>query len=897
MLTRALRLSGLCLAVFLGSCAGLPVDSDDLREADALNRQVEQLHKQGRIAEAIPLAQKMLAIYEKILGPDDPKVARSLNNLAFLYMATGAFTKVEPLLTRALVIEEKALGPEHREVATSLDNLARLYWVTGAHDKVEPLLTRALAIRESTLGPTHAAVAQSANNLAMFHMTTGAHTKAEPLFTRALAIAEKALGPEHPDVATCLSNLAGLYWSTRAYAKVEPLLARALAIREKALRPQHPELANSLNNLAEVYRRLGDYPKAEPLYRRALAILEETLGPEHPNVAICLNNLAGLSAEHGDFAQALRFATRAQEIDNRLIEEVFGAFPEERKAQFLITKDSRLQDFLSLIAQHFAQDNAALRVALDHWLVRKGALLEAQKRFQEALALADDPAILQAVQALARVRAQLSQLAFTGPGKEGPAAHRARRETLLKEKDALEEQLVKLSQAYAVSKRVRQADAAQVAHNLPRGTVLLDFAKVTPFDFQAKGEAPKRQPARYLAFVLPAGGADRIQLVDLGEAAAIEQAVEALRKEISAGQDLRGVQIARLAQETHARVFAPLRAALGPARELFISPDAFLSLIPFEILQTPEGKFLIEEYLFNYLAASRDLLAFKTTLGQPGKPLLLGDPDFDLSPGEKAGTLRQLAMAQLPARVAPNTRSAEMQNLTFTRLPGSGREVRAIQALLGKERADLYTGKEALEEVLRQRKAPRILHLATHGFFLSDQDLGPLPDDPDRGADLQPPGSKARASAATRPLEDPFLRSGFALAGANQALQANDTDRSDGIVTAEKVLGLPLHGTELVVLSACETGVGTVKNGEGVYGLRRAFTLAGAKSLVMSMWSVPDRETQELMVQFYTNMQSGTMSRAQALRQAALSQMQIVKARYGEAHPFFWGAFLFLGEP
>jgi len=897
MLTRPVRLSGLCLAIFLGSCVGLPVDPDDLREADALNRQAIQLYNQGRIAVAIPLAQKSLAINEKVLGPDDPKVARSLNNLAFLYRATATYAKAEPLLVRALAITEKALGPEHREVATVLDNLAYLYWVTGADAKVEPLLTRALTIRESTLAPTHVGVAQSVNNLAMFYMTTGAYAKAEPLFTRALAIAEKALGSEHPDVATCLSNLAGLYWSTRAYAKVEPLLARALAIREKALGPEHPRVANTLNNLAEVYRRLGDYPKAEPLYRRALAILEERLGPEHPEVAICLNNLAGLSAEHGDWARALRFATRVQEIDHQLIEQVFGAFPEERKAQYLATKERRLQDFFSLIAQHFSQDSVALRIALDRWLVRKGAVLEAQKRFQEALALADDPAILQAVQALARVRAQLSQLAFTGPGREGPTAYRVRREALLKEKDTLEEQLVKLSQAYAVSKRVRQADAAQVARNLPRGTVLLDFVKVTPFDFQAKGEAPKRQPPRYLAFVLPAGGADRIQLVDLGEATPIEQAVEALRKELSRGQDLRGVRIVRLAQEAYARVFAPLNPALGPARELFISPDALLSLIPFEILQTPEGKFLIEEYLFNYLAASRDLLAFKTALGQPGRPLLLGDPDFDLSPSEKAGTLRQLAMPQLPASVAPNTRSAEMQNLTFTRLPGTSREVRVIQALLGKERADAYTGKEALEEVLRQRRAPRILHLATHGFFLSDRDLGPLPDDPDWGAELQHPGSIARASASTRPLEDPFLRSGFALAGANQALQANDTNQSDGIVTAEKVLGLPLHGTELVVLSACETGVGTVKNGEGVYGLRRAFTQSGAKSLVMSMWSVPDRETQELMVQFYTNMQSGTMNRAQALRQAALKQMQIVKARYGEAHPFFWGAFVFLGEP
>ena len=153
-----------------------------------------------------------------------------------------------------------------------------------------------------------------------------------------------------------------------------------------------------------------------------------------------------------------------------------------------------------------------------------------------------------------------------------------------------------------------------------------------------------------------------------------------------------------------------------------------------------------------------------------------------------------------------------------------------------------------------------------------------------------PKGKKAR-------IENPLLRSGIALAGANKALESGDVRKSDGIVTAEKILGFRLRGTEMVVLSACETGVGEVKTGEGVFGLRRAFTQAGAKSLVMSMWSVPDKETRELMIQFYRNILSGKMNRCQGLRQAALKQMQIVKERYGYANPFYWGAFVFMGEP
>jgi CHAT domain-containing protein len=215
---------------------------------------------------------------------------------------------------------------------------------------------------------------------------------------------------------------------------------------------------------------------------------------------------------------------------------------------------------------------------------------------------------------------------------------------------------------------------------------------------------------------------------------------------------------------------------------------------------------------------------------------------------------------------------------------------------MGKDNADLYTGREALEEVLRTKGAPKILHLATHGFFLTDLDLTSLMDESMLRGMQQisglpiPTGKKAE-------IENPLLQSGIALAGANKALESGDVERSDGIVTAEKILGFRLRGTEMVVLSACETGVGEVKTGEGVFGLRRAFTQAGAKSLVMSMWSVPDKETRELMIQFYRNILSGKMNRCQALRQAALREMQIAKERHGYANPFYWGAFVFMGEP
>ena len=319
--------------------------------------------------------------------------------------------------------------------------------------------------------------------------------------------------------------------------------------------------------------------------------------------------------------------------------------------------------------------------------------------------------------------------------------------------------------------------------------------------------------------------------------------------------------------------------------------------MPFEVLQGPDGRFLIEDYTFNYLAAGRDIVGFGEIKEKGGKALLMGDPDFDLGKEEKDSSLRELALRSVD-NSGRHMRSLDMRGFHFSRLPGTREEVRTIHELLGKNNADVYTGNEAIEEVLKQKGTPSILHLATHGFFLSDFEMQDCSDDKfDRGIVVNLKKVSKKPGGKRVKIKNPLLRSGIALSGANNALKANDALNSDGIVTAEKILGLKLRGTDMVVLSACDTGAGKVKTGEGVFGLRRAFTQAGTRSLVMSMWSVPDRETKELMVNFYRNIKNGKMTRSKALRQAALKQMNIVKERYGHTNPFYWGAFVFMGEP
>jgi len=846
------------------------------RIAGSLNNLASLFYAMGAYDKAEPLYRRSLVIHEKVLGIEHPDTALSMNNLAVLYDTMGAYDKAEPLCRRSLAIREKVMGPEHPDTAASLNTLAFLYHNMGAYDKAEPLYRRSLAIRKKVLGPEHPDTALSLNNLAVLYDTMEAYDKAELHYRLSLAIREKVLGPEHPDTALSLNNLAEFYKTIGAHDKAEPLYRRSLAIREKTLGFEHPDTALSLNNLATFYHNMGAYDKAEPLYRRSLAIWDKVLGPEHPDIALALNNLAVLYALQGQNGEALALMEGAQGIDKKQIDQILGFAPEAQQTQFLATRENNFFAYLSLIHQRFPNNPKAIRNALNIWLSRKGILLEAQKRIQDVLAAGDNSQAQEIFAELIIVRQELARLVLGGPGPEGPETYQKRIADLAARKETLEGQLSRFSQTFAQQRKTRIATTSNVASALTKGAVLIEMVRIKDFDFKTG----KWGSSRYLAFILSPGKGSDVSLVDLGDADSMDQKVAAFKKSLGNIKTLPDV-LAKQSNELYNLVFAPLTSSLGKSKQIFLSPDGSLNLIPFEVLRDDKGRYLIDNHTFHYASAGRDIAGYGMIKEKGQKVLLMGDPDFNLADRQTT-----------EEKGRPLTRSRQMQGLSFSRLPGTKEEVEAVTTLLGRSACDTYTGKMASESVLMQKKSPRILHLATHGFFLSDQDWTSVRDEKSRGIII----TAKEAPSGKKPIriENPFLRSGLALAGANRSLAQEDV--TDGILTAEKILGLNLHGTDMVVLSACETGVGDVKNGEGVYGLRRAFTQAGTKSLVMSLWEVPDRETKELMVSFYKNLQSGKMNRAAALRDAALKQRQKVKTRYGHDNPYYWGAFVFLGE-
>ena len=846
-----------------------------------LNNLGELYRKEGKYAQAEPLLLRALAIREKVEGPEDPRLAPVLNNLAALYFDQGRYGQAEPLYQRCLRLDEKTLGPVHPSVATDLNNLALLYKSEGKDEQAESLYQRALRIDEKTLGPEHPHTASDLGNLGVLYTAQGKYAQAEPLFQRALAIREKALGPEHPVVATALNNLAALYDDEGKYAQAEALYQRALAIREKTLGPENGDTAVSLNNLAMLYWRQGKYAQADPLFQRGLEIVEKALGPEHPQVRSALSNLAGLRYAQGLPREAQPLFTRAFDSLFRQFQYHFTYMSEKDRLSFLATVASSFPAYFSFVHQYHEKMPELAGDMYDLLLWEKGFIAGSVTALRRQVEASGDPEALKLLDELAGKRAQMAALVNAQP--QDREAWRQQVEQLEREANDLEKALVARSAAYAQQKKMERVRWQQVRDALKPGEAAVEFARF-PFHDGTKWT----DTVEYVALVITPESRQP-QYVVLGEAKELEgKGLVGFRQQVQA----RGAEAEAAAlpgEAAYDLFWKPLEPLLAGKKRIYLSPDGALNQAPLGLIVTPEGKLLMEEYDLRLVSSTKDLVRPPVVLDLPFA-LLVGNPKFDLDESQQRAALKMLSMpgsseAQV-ARLAPGDRSRDQGGESaLPALPGTGAEVQAVARLLQQhgwpERS--YTGERALEEVVKQARQPRLLHIATHGFFLPDQQVktggGSLGSD-------QPSG-----------LEDPMLRSGLFFAGADRALAGKQPSSGldDGVLTAYEATSLNLEGTELVVLSACNTGQGEVQNGEGVFGLRRAFEEAGAQAVMMSLWSVPDKETQELMTRFYTKWLGG-MEKHEALRRAELEERAVVLKRYGHDLPYYWGAFVLVGR-
>ena len=808
----------------------------DTLDAAGLNQQATQLYNQGRYSEAIPLAQRALAIREKTLGPDHPDVAQSLNLLANLYHAQGNYAGAESLYKGSLAIREKSLGSDHPLVADALSNLAILCSDQGRLADAERFYKRSLAIYEKTLGPDHSVVARSLSNLASLYLVQGRYADAGPLLKQSVAILEKAFGPDHPSVAIALNNLALLYRGQGRYADAEPLQKRSLAIEEKDLGPDHPSVAKTLNNLGILYQAQGRYADAEPLFKRSLAIKEKALGPNHSYVAQTLNNLADLYLVQGRYADALPLvrdaARRGFEQKSLYLKVLTGA-----SARSLITNADGFNEGYQVVQR--ATSSAASQ-AVNQLSVRfatgNDQLAELVRRDQD----------------LSSENERLDKLIIEAVSQEP-----SKRDTT-KEQDVRNRLRLIASERAQIKSTLYQRfpDYAALAKPAPLSVqetqqLLADDEILIVFDFDRQSYAGVFSHSQAGSFVLQITAAD------------LEAQVKALRVSLTYAPQFDVEASYRLYQS----LFGPYAEYIASKTRLTVVANGALTSFPLQLLVTkdPTGKkltdidWLVRKYAITVVpsTASLKILRKVKNVVAAAKPMIgFGDPVFDRA----VQSTTKPTLASLD-RGLP----AFYRGTTLTPLPDTADEVRAIAKELGAGAEDIKLGEAASVPNVKHARLDnyQVVYFATHALVAGDVERF----------------AKAKAEPALV-----------------LSIPERPSDEDDGLLRASDVAMLKLNA-DLVVLSACNTAAGDKPGAEALSGLARAFFYAGARSLIVSNWDVDSGSTVALMTGLFDALKNNPhLTHAEALR---LSMLQMIDhpSNPDWRQPKFWAPFVVVGEP
>ena len=854
----------------------------------------------GRLAEAETLFAETLERYRAVLGPYHPGTIVATNNLGLVLEKMGLYDRAEPLLRDAVRDGAEHLGEGDTTTLAAMNNLALLHESQGRFDDARRLYRQAIAILEARLGKDHPDTLARVNNLAFVHLLDRAFDQAAPLFETVLSVWRQRLGPQHQDTLKALNNLARTRMGQGRLDDAEALFTEALTGRRESLGDTHMDTLRSRHDLARLLAEKGDAEQAARLLEALLPAQERSLGAQHPYTFESLNALAATLERQDRTEEAFRWRKTGFERRNRFFDRMLWVTGDNAREGYIQLHKPEQDAYLDLLSRIPPERAGAEVLAVA--MRRKGLLLAIAAQTQQVVRMSGDPALKALGEALEETRRQLAALTLSGPVNESDEAHLRRLHALEAKVGDLQAALGRASARFARAITPGSVDA--LAASLPEGAALVDFVIHRDGGGQERllaGLAGRRD------------GTPWFSLVDFGLLAPIQEMVLAYRKAIQ-DEDLETSEIRAAGLEGVQRIWQPLAPLIGDARTVYLVPDGILNIFPFAALPDGEGDgWLLERIDLRILTSSRDLL------GEPLAPARgglysLAAPDYDLDEEESQSQRNRLRARRagqsgqaetVPADGDATTRGGSdaarsavlrqglrmiargMRGLRFDPLPGTLKEGLMITRQARKRGIPnrLAIKFAAQEKTLASLAAPpEILHIATHGFFLkADDDLKQRLLKFRRGADM----------AVPPPGDNPLLRSGLAFAGINNNapfLGEIDTG-NDGVLTALEILGLDLSGTRLSVLSACETGLGEIHEGEGVYGLRRAFQEAGSQAVITSLWEVSDAGTQALMSALYDRMLGGATPH-QALRAA---QLALMKSPAWES-PYIWAAFMMVGR-
>ena len=804
----------------------------------SLNNLANQYNVMGIYEKAEPLYLEALAIKVKILGKEHPDYAQSLYNLGVLYVAMGKYEAAEPLFLEAKDVFGKELGKEHTLYANSLEGLAVVYDHMGNYIKAEPIYLEAKTIREKVLGKEHPDYAQSLHNLADLYINLNNYGKAEPLYLEALATLEKALGKEHPDYASILNNLANLYQGMCDYGKSELFHLEAKAIREKVLGKEHPDYAQSLYNLADSYINLNNYKKAETLYLESKAIREKVLGKEHEGYSDCLNALSCLYEKQGNFSASESLLAAVAVLEQERIARAAAYLSERELAMYASkfqTDGAKLGAYL--LARPAISTATMSALAFDHALFHKGFLLTAASRLN--FPVSTSPESTEINNRLKGYRRRLAaEYAKPMAEQQGVA-------DLEEKANGAEKELARSLVGYADA--IRQVKYQEVKARLKKSEAAIEFVH-----FQVN--FPKITDSIIYAALVVLPELEQPKFIPLFEEKSLDSLLHS-KPERKADYvnslytlaDRGAIAIETPKKSLYEILWQPLDKELSGIKTIYFSPSGLLHRINLDAIPISETETLADRYNLIEVNSTRQLVVPSKVKITNNDAVLFGGIQFeqDSTLQNSEPLLASRSRGELSFQLVDST----LRGGSWNYLAGTEREVNSIEKIMETSglKVNLKKGYAATEESFKNIGAngsasPRILHIATHGYFFNDTKKT-----------VKNSGFENQNEPVFKISDHPMLRSGLIMAGGNAAWQGKQTleGKEDGVLTAYEISQMNLSNTELVVLSACETGLGDIQGNEGVYGLQRAFKIAGAKYLIMSLWQVPDKQTSLLMTTFY----------------------------------------------
>lgn len=929
------------------------VDAAHPALADTLNLMGDQLLFEGEPLAARPVYARALDLQRKYLRADHPNVATTLRNLAQADSDVGDFTQARTLQERALSMVESSYGHAHPELVYYLNDLANTNLLQGSYIEARVLYERATKIAEDHRGPGDLSIATFVYNLAILDTYLGDRIEARRQLDRAVGIWQRVLGADHPYVARAYYSLGLVLLNEGRYPQAQSMIERGLRILERRLGPNHREVVRFLEALATSLERQGQVARAHQVAARAVDLVAQSDSPNTPSFATVLSRHASLQVDRGDFESARGYFERALAIRNRAVGRSHPLFadtqvgfaralaglgetasavesaleaedtarqhlrltlrylPERQSLRYAATRPKGLDLALSLSPAGAQTDTRAF----DALIRSRSLVLDEMAARHRVRSDESRPDVAPLWAALESTRQRLANLVVKGPSDGRPEQYTMLVEDARREKELAERALADKSAAFRDEIARGETSLDDVRHALPAGSALVAFVRydrtsVSGLGAQAPRAAstPPAPAARrtapvpsYIAFVVREDQS-QIALVPIGSASSVDTLVSRWHAEILniVGADS-ATDVENTYRETGAavrrRVWDPVAGYLKGASTVFVVPDGTLNLLSLAALPVGRTGYLIDQGpVIHYLSAERDLVTSSSPAASSRGLLAVGGAAFDdatLFTG-KAGRPRPVARAPAGVTGTGGLRAScgDLASLTFDPLAGTLQEVHEVARLWSDSPADVLESRSASERAVKLA-APghRVLHLATHGFFL--------------GSACRPSIGGTRAVGGLAPrvpspsgagiADNPLLLSGLALAGANRRAAAGPDD-DDGILTAEEVAALNLGGLEWAVLSACDTGLGEVKAGEGVFGLRRAFQIAGARTVIMSLWAVDDEATRVWMRALYEGRLQKHLSTANAMQQASLSVLRARRARGENTHPFYWAGFVAAGD-